>query len=127
MRAFVAGYHAVGCGSKFMDVLGFYVDYRDRAIVAAALAEQVALKQQIEIRLLKGARGVVSSGPQRMLLYTRVMDERGNLALYISEIDTTVVLTPEVHGQQVQWSCSGDVMRKLVTQCCRPMNPAALL
>ncbi len=104
----------------------FYVDYSDRAIVATALAEQAAVKQQIEIGLRQGVRSAAASGVERTPLYTRVVDAGGNVALYIPKINTTVVLTPVVNGQEVQWSCSGDVMKNLVTQCRRAMNPAAL-
>ncbi len=104
----------------------FYTDYSERALVAAALAEQVDLKQQISAELLQGKPVVTLSGTQRTPLYTRAVDANGTIALYLSKIKTTVVLTPSAKDNEVQWSCSGDVMRNLVPHCRWPMADAVL-
>lgn len=104
----------------------FWTDYSERALVAAALAEQVDLKRKIEIELLQGKPPVALPEVERMPRYTRGVDASGAIVMHLAVIDTTVVLTPVVNGNEVQWSCSGDVMRNLVAHCRHPMADSIL-
>ena len=104
----------------------FWTDYSERALVAAALAEQVELKRQIEAELLQGKFAVALPTVERTPRYTRVVDASGTIVMHLAVINTTVVLTPSVNGNEVQWSCSGDVMRNLVAHCRHPLADSIL-
>jgi Tfp pilus assembly major pilin PilA len=104
----------------------FFTDYSERALVATALIDQVDMKRQIEVELLQGKPTVTLSVVQRTPSYTRVVGSNGVIVLHLSAINTTVVLTPSVNGNEVRWSCSGDVMRNLVSTCRQPMAESIL-
>lgn len=104
----------------------FHTDYSERALVATALTEQVDLRRQIEAELLQGKPAVMSPAVQRTPLYTRVVGASGIIVMHLAQIETIVVLTPSLSGQEVQWSCSGDVMRNLVPNCRHPVANSAL-
>jgi hypothetical protein len=104
----------------------FWSDYSERALVATALAEQVDLKRQISAELLQGKLAVNLPEVQRTPNYTRVVSRDGTIVLHLDEINTAVVLTPSVKGNEVKWACSGDVMRNLVSACRQPMADSIL-
>jgi hypothetical protein len=118
-----------------------YIDYGERALVVAALIDQGDMKRQIEAELLQGKPALTLLSVQRMPShatpvdnngtivipsYTRLVDTSGTIVMYLAEISTTVVLTPSVNGNEVRWSCSGDVPRNLVSECRQPMPDSIL-
>lgn len=118
-----------------------YADYRERALVVAALIDQVDLKRQIEAELLQGKPAVALPSVQRMPShtkalegdatvvipnYTRVVDNNGTIVVHLATIDTTVVLVPSTNGSEVRWSCSGNMMRNLVAECRQPVADSIL-
>ncbi len=104
----------------------FWTDYSERALVAAALAEQVDLKRKIEAELLQAKSALTMPDVERTPRYTRAVSSNGVIVLHLAAINTTVVLTPSVNGNEVKWSCSGDVMRNLVSNCRQPMEDSIL-
>ena len=103
-----------------------HTNYADRALVAVALNEQVELRRQIEAELLQGKPSAALASLQRTADFTRVVSRDGIIVLYVPKISTTVVLTPAVIGNEVKWSCSGDVMRNLPDECRKSLAESVL-